>query len=424
VKKGILYSITVLALVLGLALPMATPVVVEAQEPPGCTGNYFFMDVTKDQMAVHQGDVIKYTVKAGNKADGGVGCDMDDVVIQFFQPAADGTATGSSAWLEPSPGHDFPADGTGDKTYLPAAHSILNYVVSVNPTVTKVTAKAVATGRLMDVPGGTYPNVVEKPISVLVLHPCVNVTKTADTAFSKVGDVITYTIKVCNCGDVDLTKVSIIDDMLGNLTASFATTLPKGTCENHTFPHTVTASDSDPLVNTVTVHYQDYTAYAVSATSTASVPLVEPSLTITKTGPATSKVGDTITYTFVITNTSPDTPLNRKSVTDTKLGDITASFPATLAIAESKTVTKTYTVKTGDPDPLVNVVTAIYIVPTLGNEVTATDSHSVDLGEKPPPPVGWETYPINKLAVLAPWIALLAAIMVSAGLLVLRRRRT
>jgi len=37
--------------------------------------------------------------------------------------------------------------------------------------------------------------------------------------------------------------------------------------------------------------------------------------------------------------------------------------------------------------------------------------------------VGWETHPINKLGVLLPWIALLAAIMAGASLLVLRRRR-
>jgi hypothetical protein len=40
------------------------------------------------------------------------------------------------------------------------------------------------------------------------------------------------------------------------------------------------------------------------------------------------------------------------------------------------------------------------------------------------PPVGWETYPVNKVRVLLPWIALLAAIMVGASLLlVLRHRR-
>jgi PKD repeat protein len=37
--------------------------------------------------------------------------------------------------------------------------------------------------------------------------------------------------------------------------------------------------------------------------------------------------------------------------------------------------------------------------------------------------VGWEAYPIDKLAVLAPWITLLAVIVAGASLLVLRRRR-
>jgi len=38
-------------------------------------------------------------------------------------------------------------------------------------------------------------------------------------------------------------------------------------------------------------------------------------------------------------------------------------------------------------------------------------------------PVGWETYPVNKVRVSLPWIALLAAIVAGASLLVLRQRR-
>jgi hypothetical protein len=37
--------------------------------------------------------------------------------------------------------------------------------------------------------------------------------------------------------------------------------------------------------------------------------------------------------------------------------------------------------------------------------------------------VGWETHPVNKVRVLLPWIALIAAIAVGASLLVLRRRQ-
>ena len=45
------------------------------------------------------------------------------------------------------------------------------------------------------------------------------------------------------------------------------------------------------------------------------------------------------------------------------------------------------------------------------------------LGNPPsPPPVGGEAYPVNKLAILAPWIALLGAI-IAGTTIVLRRRR-
>jgi len=46
-----------------------------------------------------------------------------------------------------------------------------------------------------------------------------------------------------------------------------------------------------------------------------------------------------------------------------------------------------------------------------------------DLVLASPPPVGGEAYPVNKLAILAPWIALCAVIIVGAGI-VLRRRST
>jgi len=44
-------------------------------------------------------------------------------------------------------------------------------------------------------------------------------------------------------------------------------------------------------------------------------------------------------------------------------------------------------------------------------------------GSGNPGAVGWETYPVNKVRVFLPWIALLAAVMAGASLLVVRRRR-
>ena len=82
-------------------------------------------------------------------------------------------------------------------------------------------------------------------------------------------------------------------------------------------------------------------------------------ISITKTADELSKVGDPITYTFEICNDGVG-PVNRDSVTDTVLGDITASFPATLAAGECVTVELQRTVLDTDPDPLENTVTATY----------------------------------------------------------------
>jgi len=51
------------------------------------------------------------------------------------------------------------------------------------------------------------------------------------------------------------------------------------------------------------------------------------------------------------------------------------------------------------------------------------DDSLLSYGGEESPMVGWETYPVNKLVVMAPWIGLVAAIMAGLSLLVLRRRR-
>jgi hypothetical protein len=67
------------------------------------------------------------------------------------------------------------------------------------------------------------------------------------------------------------------------------------------------------------------------------------------------------------------------------------------------------------------------ITVTLTDGVFPGDEDSVpgqitDQGGPGSGAVGWETYPINKVRVLLPWIALMAAIMAGASLIVIRRR--
>jgi len=41
----------------------------------------------------------------------------------------------------------------------------------------------------------------------------------------------------------------------------------------------------------------------------------------------------------------------------------------------------------------------------------------------PPPPVGGEVYPVNKVSLLAPWLGLALLLAAGGGILVMRRRR-
>jgi len=61
---------------------------------------------------------------------------------------------------------------------------------------------------------------------------------------------------------------------------------------------------------------------------------------------------------------------------------------------------------------------------TAYNIIGDSNKDHLPLVPAAPPPVGGTVYPVNKLAILAPWIALLAAIIAGASVLMLRRRRT
>ncbi|MGA2671365.1 MAG: VCBS repeat-containing protein [Dehalococcoidia bacterium] len=83
-----------------------------------------------------------------------------------------------------------------------------------------------------------------------------------------------------------------------------------------------------------------------------------------------------------------------------------------------------YQLPIGDDDGD-NVITITLFDGELGDDnVVALDGVIVDQGGPgiPTAPVGGEAYPVNKLAILAPWIALAAAIIAGATIFIRRRR--
>ena len=234
----------------------------------------------------------------------------------------------------------------------------------------------------------------------------IEVEKTGDD-LSKVGDDVDYSYTITNTGSITLFRDDISDDVLGDFylggvdqSNTFVTgdtcgaSLAPGVSCTIDATRTVEGGDPDPLVNIVEVTYRgksDLTGTAVYGSDDHSVNLFQPSVTVDKTGDVMSKVGDTVTYTYTITNTSSDDSpdLILDSILDSGdnyggagLGDIIGDSPvecSPLASGDFCTFDLDYIVQEGDDDPLNNTVVVHYYPDGFPNDITASDSHEVDL---------------------------------------------
>ena len=350
--------------------------------PPGCTTNGMNQTLTRVPSVAHDGDTITYTVTVFNGAF--PSCQATDVSVDFTAPAADGTATGAATNLDSGATFD-PSDSI---TYPSILH-----VLALNPGVFQVSARSTFSGLLHDSLGDLSTVDDTKTVAIVIVEPNIEVTKTVTPTNSKVGDEVVYEICVTNTSTSAITipgwvleNITVNDSLLGDLSGSFADTLAPGESECHTFPYVIQEGDPDPLVNTVTVEADDFVAgvdgfqsQSVSDTDEATVDLVQPSVEITKVPtPTTSKVGDTVNYEICVNNTGT-VGLENITVTDTLLGDLSASFADTLAASASECQTFPYVVQEGDPDPLPNTATVHANPEGLANDITDSVTVEVDL---------------------------------------------
>jgi uncharacterized repeat protein (TIGR01451 family) len=237
---------------------------------------------------------------------------------------------------------------------------------------------------------GTLPDSTSTSVSDAASHsvnlfqPSIQFEKTGDER-SKAGDTVSYTLTLDNTSSADSPDLlcTISDPLIG---VNEQVTLASG--EQHVIntSYTVQAGDADPLVNTASVECTvNGFPNVLTAEDSHSVNLFQPSVEVDKSGNTLSKVGDTVTYEFQITNTSSDDSpvLVLDSVSDTVLGDLTATASAagcaTLPFGASCQFSVDYTIQGGDPDPLENTVTVHYHPDGFPNDITAADDHAVNL---------------------------------------------
>lgn len=224
-------------------------------------------------------------------------------------------------------------------------------------------------------------------VDVNCYMPQIELTKTGD-ALSKIGDAVNYTITLANntptgLGLRDL-SCTISDATVGSPFPK-TVTLASGASDTTNKTFTIPTTATDPFVNNASVTCSPLAStFAVTDTASASTNLFQPAVEIIKTGPAYGYYGQEITYTFTINNlSSADSPnLELASLSDTILGDLMDEAPAacdSLVSGTSCTFDVKYIVPDQglSPQPITNVVSALYHPAGFPNNITDTDDHTV-----------------------------------------------
>ena len=234
------------------------------------------------------------------------------------------------------------------------------------------------------------------------------VAPASDQNAAEVGDTITYSYNVTNNGNVPLTSVAVSDPTAGSVACP--TPAPPGlapgateTCTART-PYLVKQTDVDvgSVTDTAAATGTDATNFTspTSAPSSTKVPTVAaaPSLLVQKVenaslgNSAPIQAGETIQYSYVITNTG-NVDLTSVSVSDPTAGAVTCPTPPAPGLAPGDTETCTantpYVVTQADVDRggVTDTATA-----------TGGDLHG-DTATSPPSTVSTASLPIPAVSV-------------------------
>ncbi|MCR8842108.1 hypothetical protein NQ117_00270 [Paenibacillus sp. SC116] len=171
-------------------------------------------------------------------------------------------------------------------------------------------------------------------VVTVIGDPAIVLTKSVAPTEASPGSTVTYTFVVTNSGNTPLSNVSLIDPLLG-LNQSLGT-LAVGETRTVNFPFVVPNITITPFVNVATAS-GSFGPQLVTDTASASLEILIPNFTLTKSvDRAQANPGDTVNFTFVITNTGNVT------LTNVVISDPLLSYLETInQLAPGATVTET-----------------------------------------------------------------------------------
>lgn len=338
-------------------------------------------------------------------AQGGVG----DEVIYTFEI----TNTGNQPLTDVEVNDDL--EGLSDITFgdWPGAEGTLGAGESVTATASYTLTQTDVDAGMVYNNAGTIGNPptgppvededdVEIPVEGA---PAISLTKTGildDAATGEVDDTVNYAFEITNEGDVTLSGIELTDELEGISDIVFGQwpneefVLAPGQSVSASATYALTQADlnTGQVDNTATVVGTPPSGDSVNDTAEDTV-VVEgnPAIGLVKTGSmaddAQGVVGDTIAYSFEITNegnvTLTDVALSDdlEGISEISFGDWPGEAQV-LNPGESVTATATYELTQADFDAglVENTATATGIAPT-GDEVTDADDHDEPVQNNP-----------------------------------------
>ncbi len=216
---------------------------------------------------------------------------------------------------------------------------------------------------------------LEVTYTTAAAHPAIAVSKTANVTEAGVGNVIGYSIRVNNTGDVNLTDVRAYD----NLTAHLEDIGDLASGKSFSFNLTYKVTENDlckPLVNNVTANGTAISGTKVENFSIKTVNIVShPAIAVSKIANVTeASVGDVVGYTIRVNNTG-DVSLKNVTAYDNLTGHL--ENIGSLAAGADFRFNTTYQVAESDRNTtIINKVTANGTSPS-GVLVQSFDTASV-----------------------------------------------
>lgn len=272
----------------------------------------------------------------------------------------------------------FPDPLNNPRTLEPgeSAAGAIVYTIPQNatdPLVNTITA----TGDLT-IDGVTYDLTSIGTATTDLDDPILDVILTANAQSTERNTTITWTAQLANNGTSDLTGLTYTDSTGVDIgAAGCPSDLVAGAepvfCE---WQYTFTLDDPDPFENVLSVVGSTLGGDTFEGGDELTIDLIDPRFRVSKVAaPNVAFVGDTVTYTITVTNTSDSVLTNViafDSITGPVLLEFPSGIPGLLNNTETATAEITYTLSQADPNPLVNEVSASGISAAGG--ITLQDS--------------------------------------------------